>query len=318
MLFARVRHERNLRQYLRQLEASGDIYIHTGQGRTHRSMYLVATGMPEEEIFEVLIDRAFFDMDSAEAAQVARAIVERQSQAQAAFEQTVPLSELRKRRRYGAGPRAEATKRISQSSFPQKRGSGRAQKEDQPILEKEDQLILEKGDQLIHGKGAFRPSQCGEPAAEPPDHEPPCRTVQEPPPLPEARTAEDGGGDGMSPTASYLFDEVHTNPAVARELADLPQEPVQRLVAQKRQAGAQTGAIIQALRLSRDRLLREGRAQEHAAPAPSIANLREMALSIAPDATGVALQYILLDLEEGYSFDEARQRFHERNEATYA
>ncbi len=45
---------RNLRQYLRALESTGNIYATKMAHRNQRAMYLVATAMSEEEIEQVL------------------------------------------------------------------------------------------------------------------------------------------------------------------------------------------------------------------------------------------------------------------------
>jgi hypothetical protein len=64
-------------------------------------MYLVATAMSEEEIEQVLTHS--FDLHLDDARELAAEMVERQRHAEAQF--PLPLSELRKNKRKGGGPK---------------------------------------------------------------------------------------------------------------------------------------------------------------------------------------------------------------------
>ncbi|MEN9937237.1 MAG: hypothetical protein RLZZ387_3816 [Chloroflexota bacterium] len=324
-LYCRVKHVRNLRQYLRALEETGDLYTGEGRGRKHKARYLVATAMSADEITQVLSDVEYFDLPIEEAASVAHDMVERQRQAQSEFEDTIPLSTLRENKRRGAGPRSvkkgiagsSLEKGITRSSLEKgiTRSSPTEEKRGSPDPQKEDRVIPQprgKGDQAIHRKGRFtasgQPKRLSEP---PPNHEPTWNHDHDPPP-PEAANHVDSGGGGMSETALFLMNEVDVNPRVAAELGDLPLNRVRELVARKRRSGSRSGGIVNALRALQTQLPLSP-AQEHEAQQEhsdrSEAALERRARGIAPsDITELEMQYLLLYLEEGASDDEALQR----------
>ncbi|MEN9934102.1 MAG: hypothetical protein RLZZ387_681 [Chloroflexota bacterium] len=324
-LYCRVKHVRNLRQYLRALEETGDLYTGEGRGRKHKARYLVASAMTADEITQVLSDVEYFDLPVEEAASIAHDMVERQRQAQAAFEDTIPLSTLRDNKRRGAGPRSvkkgiagsSFEKGITRSSFEkgitrsssneQKRGSGDPQKEDRVIPQTPG-----KGDQAIHPKGQSTASGRLKRRSEPPpNHEPTWNHVHDPPP-PEAANHVDSGGGGLSETALFLMNEVDVNPRVAAELGDLPLDRVRELVARKRRSGSRSGGIVNALRALQTQLQllppKEHEAQQEHSDTSEAALERRAQRIAPPDTTELEMQYLLLYLEEGASDNEALER----------
>ena len=113
-LYGRVKHQRNLRQYLRLLEETGDLYTAEGQGRLHKAKYLVATAMSAEEICQVLSDVEYFDLPLDKARAIAETMIQHQHAAQQQFELEIPLDKLRENKRRGSGPRKKG---IARSSF---------------------------------------------------------------------------------------------------------------------------------------------------------------------------------------------------------
>jgi hypothetical protein len=111
-LYGRVKHQRNLRQYLRILEEAGDLYTAEGRGRFHKAKYLVATAMSADEIYQVLSDAEYFDLPLDDAREIADAMVRRQQAAQQQFETIIPLNALRENKRRGSGPRNKEDHRI--------------------------------------------------------------------------------------------------------------------------------------------------------------------------------------------------------------
>lgn len=67
--------ERHTRRILRRLEETGEIYVASGAGRTHTSMYLVCVGLSADEIAGILVRR--FEMPVSEAVSTAQDIVEK-------------------------------------------------------------------------------------------------------------------------------------------------------------------------------------------------------------------------------------------------
>ena len=67
--------ERHTRRILRRLEETGEIYVASGAGRTHTSMYLVCVGLNADEIAGILVRR--FEMPVSEAVSTAQGIVEK-------------------------------------------------------------------------------------------------------------------------------------------------------------------------------------------------------------------------------------------------
>ena len=65
--------ERHTRRILRRLEETGEIYVASGAGRTHTSMYLVCVGLSADEIAGILVRR--FEMPVSEAVRTAKDIV---------------------------------------------------------------------------------------------------------------------------------------------------------------------------------------------------------------------------------------------------
>jgi hypothetical protein len=327
-LYCRVKHVRNLRQYLRALEDTGDLYTGEGRGRKHKAKYLVATAMSADEISQMLSDVEYFDLAAEDAAALAQDMVQRQRAAQQAFEASIPLSSLRENKRRGAGPRQEKKgivgssikKGISRSPIEKRinrshvngmeRGSGDPQKGDRTIRK-----VARKEDQVIQPKGLPRPTGRSKRRPEPPpNHEPTLNQSHDPPPPQGEISSGSGGGGALSATALFLLNELDVNPKVAAELGDLPLDRVRDTVARKQRAGSRSGGIVNALRLLRSQL--------QAAPAyknaevsteddyyTQLAALEQRVQQIAPsDLNDLERQYLLLYLEEGATDAEALKR----------
>src|SRR6266542_3816145 len=262
-LYARIKHERNLRQYLRALESTGNIYASKVGHRNQKAMYLVATAMNAEEIEKVLTHS--FELHIEDARIIANDMVERQHEAESQF--PLPLSELRKNKRKSGGPQKRGISRsaqergisrsanrsgIARSSFENKEGSpdpkrriGRSVKADQGI-----NLV---GRSAASGRAKSRPDPIM-------IHHDPCPD----PPPPEQKTANLDGGGGLSATTLYLQEVTEINANVTEELGDLPLDQVKALVEKKRRSGSQDGGIVIALRALRRRLQREPHIDEDA------------------------------------------------------
>jgi hypothetical protein len=347
-LYARVKHERNLRQYLRALERTGNIYASKVGHRNQKAMYLVATAMSAEEIAQVLAHS--FDLYPDDAQTIAAEMVERQLQAEAQF--ALPLSELRKNKRTSGGQK----RRISRSA--NERGIGRSANErgirrsanergiDRSAKERRiSRSANERGverSSLEQGGGSPDPRRrivrsgkpdpginlIGRSAAtgrrqSSPD---PIMIQQDPnhdPPPPAQRKTQLGGGGGPSATTLYLQEATDINAMVTEEVGDLPLDRVKALVAQKRRAGAQDGGIVIALRALRERLQREAVAivapgeDAHTATIARVAEIKARAIEIAPpDADDLDLQWLMVYLEEGASDEEALHTLAERHAHT--
>src|SRR6266508_3442493 len=226
-LYARIKHERNLRQYLRALESTGNIYASKVGHRNQKAMYLVATAMNAEEIEKVLTHS--FELHIEDARIIANDMVERQHEAESQF--PLPLSELRKNK--------------CKSGGPQKRRIRRSVKADQGI-----NLV---GRSAASGRAKSRPDPIM-------IHHDPCPD----PPPPEQKTANLDGGGGLSATTLYLQEVTEINANVTEELGDLPLDQVKALVEKKRRSGSQDGGIVIALRALRRRLQREPHIDEDA------------------------------------------------------
>ncbi len=283
-LYARIKHERNLRQYLRALESTGNIYASKVGHRNQKAMYLVATAMNAEEIEKVLTHS--FELHIEDARIIANDMVERQHEAESQF--PLPLSELRKNKCKSGGPQKRGISRsakergisrsvkerrisrsangveekrisrspnrsgIARSSFENKEGSpdpkrriGRSVKADQGI-----NLV---GRSAASGRAKSRPDPIM-------IHHDPCPD----PPPPEQKTANLDGGGGLSATTLYLQEVTEINANVTEELGDLPLDQVKALVEKKRRSGSQDGGIVIALRALRRRLQREPHIDEDA------------------------------------------------------
>jgi DnaD/phage-associated family protein len=72
---ARLKDERHVRRILRQLEDMGEIYVSLGAGRGRTSLYLICTGLSEDDIAKVLIRR--FEMSVPDAVATAKSILEK-------------------------------------------------------------------------------------------------------------------------------------------------------------------------------------------------------------------------------------------------
>lgn len=72
---ARLKDQRHVRRILRQLEDMGEIYVSVGAGRGHTSLYLICTGLSDDEIAKVLIKR--FELSVPDAVSTAKSIVEK-------------------------------------------------------------------------------------------------------------------------------------------------------------------------------------------------------------------------------------------------
>jgi hypothetical protein len=330
-LYGRVKHRRNLRQYLRLLEETGDLYAAEGRGRFHKAKYLVATAMSAEEISQVLSDAEYFDLPLDEAHAIAETMVQHQQQAQQQFEVEIPLDELRENKRRGSGPRKKRIarspfqkgivrsafeKRIRESPFQDhKRGSADPKKR---IVRSARQ---KKEDQLIHEQRHFKALESSKlPPDPPPIHDPSWIQHDPPPPGPSETTAV-GGGGGPSATTVYLIEQQNINPATAYELGDLPLDAVKTLCQKKRSAGTREGGIVNALRVLHKQLAAApaGRSSEDT----DTGNVRQKSLearatAIAPQGISyLDWQYLLLYLEDGATDDEALEKLRERqtNEA---
>jgi hypothetical protein len=234
-LYGRVKHQRNLRQYLRILEEAGDLYTAEGRGRFHKAKYLVATAMSADEIYQVLSDAEYFDLPLEDAREIADAMVQRQQAAQQQFETNIPLNALRENKRRGSGPRK---KRIAGSAL--EKGIGRSALEKgitgsafdddkrgsrDPNKRITRSLESTKEDQSIHAKGRFSPLERRESQPDPPpNHDPPW--IQHDPPPGCAEAANLGGGGGPSATTIYLIEHENINPTTAQRLGHLPLDAV--------------------------------------------------------------------------------------------
>jgi hypothetical protein len=346
-LYARVKHERNLRQYLRALESTGNIYATKMAHRNQRAMYLVATAMSEEEIEQVLTHSFELHLDDARV--LASEMVGRQHQAEAQF--SLPLSELRKNKRKGGGPKRRIARSAKQRGIERsakQRGIERSANESginrssnreleggiersskereiggSPFEQKGGSpdhkrgiVRSAKGDQRINSKGHFEPSGSRGSRPDPimiqhdPNHDPP-------PPAPQA--ANLGGVGGPSATTLYLQEVTDINTHVTEEFSDLPLDRVKALVEQKRGAGSRDGGIVIALRALRKRLERDtisGAQPDQDTHRDRIAQVEAIKLqarAIAPaDADEFDIQWLMVYLEEGASPDEALQMLAKR------
>jgi hypothetical protein len=268
-LYARIKHERNLRQYLRALESTGNIYASKVGHRNQKAMYLVATAMSEEEIEQVLTHS--FDLHLDDACELAADMVERQRHAEVQF--SLPLSELRKNKRKGGGPKRKTSRspnerrivgstkerRINRSSNESgigrspngatERGINRSSNESgigrSSIDEKGGSPDPKRGivrsakeDQWINSSGRFEALGRRESRSDPimiqhdPNHDPPPPTT---------KAAHVGGVGGSSVTTLYLQEVTDINVNVTEEFGDLPLDRVKALVEQKRR-GRRMGA----------------------------------------------------------------------------
>ena len=348
-LYARIKHERNLRQYLRALESTGNIYASKVGHRNQKAMYLVATAMSEEEIEQVLTHS--FELHLDDARELATDMVERQRHAEAQF--PLPLSELRKNKRKGGGPKKKASRspdergigrsakerginrssnesrisrspngtterRINRSSS--ERGIGRSSSEQKGGSPDPKRGIGRSGkeDQRINSAGHSEALDSRRSRSDPimiqhdPNHDPPP---------PEQNAANPGGVGGPSATTLYLQEVTDINTSVTEEFGDLPFDRVKALVEQKRRAGSQDGGIVIALRALRKRLERDAisRAQPHQDTHrdrdAEVEAIKAQAQAIAPpDADELDIQWLMVYLEEGASNDEALQMLDERRQ----
>jgi hypothetical protein len=317
-LYGRVKHQRNLRQYLRLLEETGDLYTAEGQGRLHKAKYLVATAMSAEEICQVLSDVDYFDLPLDKAHSIAEAMIQRQHEAQQQFEEEIPLDKLRENKRRGSGPRKKGIARssfqkgITRSSFlDHKRGSPDPKKR---IVRSAQQ---KKGDQLIHEQERFKALERPKLPPDPPPIHDPSWIQHDPPPPPERSEATTiGGGGGPSTTTMYLIEQQNINPTTASELGHLPLDAVKTLCQKKRSAGTREGGIVNALRVL-DKQLAAAPSGQSSEDSDTV-NMRQKSLETRaaaispPEISYLDWQYLLLYLEDGATDDEALQKLRER------
>jgi hypothetical protein len=325
-LYGRVKHQRNLRQYLRLLEETGDLYAAEGRGRLHKAKYLVATAMSAEEICQVLSDVEYFDLPVAKARAIAEAMVQHQHKAQQLFEEEIPLDALRENKRRGSGPRKKGIarssiekgivgssieKRIARSSFQdQKRGSPDPKKR---IIRS---ARRKKGDHLIHEQGHFNALERRKLPPDPPPIHDPSWIQHDPPPPEQSETTAIGGGGGPSATTIYLIEQQNINPTTAYELGHLPLDAVKTLCQKKRSAGTREGGIVNALRVLDKQLAAAPLAhssEDSDTTTLGQKSLEARAAAIAPpEISYLDWQYLLLYLEDGATDDEALQKLRER------